>query len=191
MRTRRILEKSSKRTGRHTSFGNRQRMSANILKPANVDRGTSRYTNILEKLTHYFESKQNIIYQRYMFNSCTQEQGEKLDAYLIKLRHLIKTCEYGAPEDELLRDRMVTDTSNNNFRARLLSESGLTLDRVVDICRSTEQAEQQLGKLNNSAETIHYTKADKKKAREFIKDCKFCGQSHYKGKCQAYGPTCA
>ena len=129
-----------------------------------------------------------------MFNSCTQEQGEKFDAYLIKLRHLIKTCEYGVLGDELLRDRIVTGTSNNNVQARLLSESGLTLDRAIDICRSTEQAEQRLGKLNNSAETIHYTKVDKKnlkKAREFIKDCKFCGQSHDKGKCQAYGFTCA
>ena len=120
---------------------------------------------ILGKLTNYFELKQNIIYQRYMFNSYTQEQGEKFEAYLIKLRHLIKTCKYGALEDELLRDRIVTGTSNNNIRARLLSESGLTLDRAIDICRSTEQAEQQLGKLNNSAETIHYTKADKKGTR--------------------------
>ena len=112
-----------------------------------------------------------------MFNSCTQEQGEKFNAYLIKLRHQIKTCEYGALEDELLHDRIVTGTSNNN--ARLLGESGVTLDRVIDICRRTEQAEQQLSKLNNSAETIHYTKADKKKkARELIKDCKFGGLNH-------------
>ena len=136
---------------------------------------------ILERLTNYIEPKQNIIYQRYMFNSCTQEQGEKFDAYLTKLRHLIKTYEYGALGDELLHD----------VRARLLSESGLALG-AIDICRSSEQAEQQLGKLNNSAETIHYTKADfKKKAREFIKDCKFCGKRHDKRKCQAYGLTCA
>ena len=107
-----------------------------------------------------------------MFNSCTQEQGEKFDAYLIRLRHLIKTCEYGALEDGLLCDRIVTGTSNNNVQARILSESGFTLDRAIDICRSTEQAEQQFGKLNNSPETIHYTKAGKKKAREFIKDFK-------------------
>ena len=75
-----------------------------------------------------------------MFNSCTQEQGEKFDAYLIKLRHLTKTCEYGALEEELLRDRIVTGTSDNNVQAWLLSESGLTLDRAIDICRSTEQA---------------------------------------------------
>ena len=184
-------KKSSKRRGRHTSFGNRQGMSANIQKPANVNRGTSRHTKILERLTNNFEPKQNIIYQRYMFNSCTQEQGEKFDAYLIKLRHLIKMCEYSALEDELLHDRIITGTSNNNVRARLLSKFGLTLDRAIDICRRTKQAEQQLSKLNNLAETIYYTKADKKKAWEFIKDCKFCGQSHDKGKCQTYELTCA
>ena len=95
----------------------------------------------LERLTNYFEPKQNIIYQRYMFNSCIEGQCDKFDAYLIKLRHLIKTCEYGALEDEILHDRIVTGTSNNNVRARLLSESRLTLDRAKDICRSTEQVE--------------------------------------------------
>ena len=36
---------------------------------------------ILERLTNYFEPKQNIIYQRYIFNSCTHEQDEKFEAY--------------------------------------------------------------------------------------------------------------
>ena len=70
-----------------------------------------------ERLTNYFEPKQNIIYQRYMFNSCIEGQCEKFDAYLIKLSHLIKTCEYGALEGELMHDRIVTGTSNNNVRA--------------------------------------------------------------------------
>ena len=39
-----IGKKSNKRTGRHTSFGNRQGMSANIQKSAYVGRGTSRHT---------------------------------------------------------------------------------------------------------------------------------------------------
>ena len=46
-----IGEKSSKRTGRHTSFGNWQGMSANIQKLANVSRRTSRHTKKFEK-TH-------------------------------------------------------------------------------------------------------------------------------------------
>ena len=34
-------------------------------------------------------------------------------------------------------------------------------------------------------------KQKKENRREHIKDCKFCGLSHDKGKCQAYGLTCA
>ena len=162
-------KKSSKRTGRHTSFSNRQGISANIQKPANIGKGTSRHTKILERLTNNIEPKENITYQWHMFNSCKQELGKNFDAYLIKLRHLIKMCEYSALEDEQLRDRIVTSTSNNNVRARLLGESGLTLNRAIDICKRTELAEQQLGKLNNSAETIHYTKADKKKGTRIHK----------------------
>ena len=68
-----------------------------------------------------------------MFNSRTLEQGKKFDAYLIKLRHLIKPCEHGGLEDELLRDRIVTGTSINSVRTRFLSESGLTLDRAIAV----------------------------------------------------------
>ena len=148
---------------------------------------------ILDKLTEYFEPKQNKIYQRYLFNSCSQEHGERFETYLHKLRGLLKSCKYGILENELLRDRIVIGTNNQNIRAKLLSESGLTLDRTIDICRTTEQAELQLVKLNNTDEPIHYTTLDKRtnKDREFIKDCRFCGQSHFKGKCQAYGLTCA
>ena len=152
-------------------------------------------TVIIEKLTQYFEPKQNTIYQRYLFNSSTQEHGERFEIYLHKLRGLIKTCKYGFLEHELLRDRIVIGTNNQNIRARLLSEAGLTLDRAIDICRTTEQAELQLGKLNKNgiAESINYTAHDKRKRRDskYIKDCKFCGLSHDKGKCQAYGLTCA
>ena len=111
-----------------------------------------------------------------MFNSCTQEPGKKFDAYLIKLRLLIKMCEYGALENELLHDQIVTGTSNNNVWARFLSKSGLTPDWAIDI-RSTEWAEQQLGKLNNSAETM----ADKKRHENSI--C--LKRNHIAGVCQS------
>ena len=138
-------------------------MSANIYKKKNCQcqLKTSRHRKNLERLTNYFEPKQNIIYQRYMFNSCIERQSEKFDAYQIKLRHLIKTCEYGALEDELLRGRIVTGKSNNNVWARLLSESGLTLDRAINICRSTEQA--TTARQTEQLTRDYYTKADKKR----------------------------
>ena len=149
----------------------------------------------IKKLSDYFEPKLNTTYERYVFNSCDQEIGERFDAYLNKLRKLIKTCRYSTLEDELLRDRIVMGTNNKEIRTRLLSEPDLTLDRTIDICRSTEQRDRQVDVIGSrkTTETVHYTqKAEKRKLRrEHIKDCKFCGLSHDKGKCQAYGLTCA
>ena len=155
MQPRRILEKKAVNVQVSTLLSVIDKECLQIYKNLSMSAEERADTQkFLERLTHYFKPKQNIIYQQNMFNSCTQEQGEKFYAYLIKLKHLIKMCEYGALEDEPLRDRIVTGTSNNNVWVRLLSESGLTLDRAIDICGNTEQAEQQLGKLINSAETI-------------------------------------
>ena len=149
----------------------------------------------IKKLSDYFEPKLNTTYERYVFNSCDQEIGERFDAYLNKLRKLIKTCRYSTLEDELLRDRIVMGTNKKEIRTRLLSEPDLTLDRTIDICRSTEQRDRQVDVIGSriTTETVHYTqKAEKRKQRrEHIKDSKFCGLSHDKGKCQAYGLTCA
>ena len=98
----------------------------------------------IKKLSDYFEPKLNTTYERYVFNSCDQEIGEHFDAYLNKLRKLIKTCRYSTLEDELLRDRIVMGTNKKEIRTRLFSEPDLTLDRTIDICRSTEQRDRQV-----------------------------------------------
>lgn len=96
-----------------------------------------------------------------MFNFCIQEQDKTFDIYLNKLRYLVKICKYGALEDELLCHRIVIVTSNNNVWARLLGESGLTLDQTTDICWSSEQPEQQLDRFKKSTKNIIFTKVDK------------------------------
>ena len=75
-------------------------------------------------------------------------------------------------------------TNKKEIRTRLLSEPDLTLDRTIDICRSTEQRDRQVDVIGSrKTETVHYTqKAEKRKQRrEHIKDCKFCGLSQMSG----------
>ena len=87
----------------------------------------------IKKSSDYFEPKLNTTYERYVFNSCDQEIGERFDSYLNKLRKLIKACRYSTLEDELLLDRLVMGTNKKEIQTRLLSEPDLTLDRTIDI----------------------------------------------------------
>ena len=78
--------------------------------------------SIIKKLSDYFEPKLNTTYERYVFNSCDQEIGERFDSYLNKGK-LIKTCRYSMLKDELLRDRIVMGTNKKEIRTRLLRQT--------------------------------------------------------------------
>lgn len=140
---------------------------------------------IIQRLSEEFESKRNIIYERYVFNSCSQKADEKFDRYLTRLRELISTCKYDTLEEEMLRDRIVIGIHDGETQQRLLREKDLNLERTITICRSSETAMQQANKME---QTVNFVKQHKSDSR--VKDCKYCGMHHKKGKCSAYGETC-
>ena len=74
-----------------------------------------------------------IIYERYKFNNRSQEQAESID-----------TCELGTLKDDLIRDRIVCGVRDNGIRRKLFKESGLSLPKCVDICRTNEVTTAQL-----------------------------------------------
>jgi len=93
---------------------------------------------VLEKLEVFCVGETNEIYERYQFNKRDQESGESIDLHAASLRTLAKTCNYSALLDSLLRDRIVVGIRNNGTRKRLLQEAKLTLNKCIDICRSSE-----------------------------------------------------
>ena len=90
-------------------------MPKNYKKSAHDRGGTCEHQLHHKKMIDYFEPKLNTTYERYVFNSCDQEKGERFDAYLNKLRKLIKTCRYSTLEDELLCDRIVMEQIKKKF----------------------------------------------------------------------------
>ena len=43
-------------------------------------------------LEAYFKPKRNVVYERYIFNTCTQIEGETVDGYVNRLRKHASTC---------------------------------------------------------------------------------------------------
>lgn len=143
---------------------------------------------ILKRLTDEFESKRNIIYERFIFNSCTQLPDERFDRYLSRLRELISTCKYKTLEAEMLRDRIVIGIQDSETQQRLLREKDLTLEKAITICRSSETATHQAQRMEH-AQVVNFVNKQKRDTN-YITDCKYCGRNHKKGQCEAYGETC-
>ncbi|KAJ8361627.1 hypothetical protein SKAU_G00181520 [Synaphobranchus kaupii] len=95
--------------------------------------------SVLDELEKYFKPAKNTIYERYVFGSCKQEEGESIDNFVTRLRERAATCEYGQLKDEMIRDKIVLGVANESIRRRLLREKGLTLITAIEMCRAAEQ----------------------------------------------------
>ena len=147
---------------------------------------------ILKGLDNHFVPSKNVIFERYMFNSATQDD-DSIEGYLNRLRKLASTCKFGNLCDELIRDRLVIGVKDNGVRRRMLRESELTLVKALDIARAAERTTVQMRKLEGD-EPIHAVKTKRTPrptSSSSSKTCKYCGQTHERGKCPAYGKTCA
>ena len=176
---------------------------AKILKRLNLtDEELKVSKSILDALEKHFEPQRNTIYERYIFNCAVQLDSETVDDFILRLRNLASTCQYGALHDELLRDRIVVGVNDNGARSRLLREKKLTLDQAVTMCKTSEQTRNQLRTMNPTEENAQSnTHAVKEKAAvgrtppsskfdDVIRSCKFCAGEHPRGQCPAFGKRC-
>ena len=110
------------------------------------------YATALAKLTEYFEPKKNIPFERHLFRQAAQGPTENMDSYVTRLRSLAKSCEYGNV-DEMIRDQVVDKCASNSLRRRLLRETDLTLDGLLQIARSIEASDQHATKMEAASDT--------------------------------------
>ena len=87
--------------------------------------------------------KRNIIYERAMFNSRRQEDGEVVDVFITALYNLAERCEYGALHDDMIRDRIVVGIKDSSLSERMQLDDALTLEKATKTVRQSETVKLQ------------------------------------------------
>lgn len=150
---------------------------------------------ILDALENYFKPKRNVIFERYVFGCCKQEEGEPIDSFVTRLREKAASCEFGGLKEELTR--LVLGISDEGVRRRLLREKDLTLTIAIDMCREAEMTCMKLKLMtpDRPVESVHVTSRQQQWASrrtDKLQDnaqrvsgditCKYCGGSHKRGR---------
>lgn len=175
------------------------------------DGGSVLYCEVVKKFDTYCMPKKNETYERYIFRSRLQKEGESLEQYLTDLRIKSQSCSYGTLCESLIRDQLVVGILDRKVKERLLRETDLTLDKAIQICQAAETAavHMQALSLNDAVvpettvsavkkktshkrtDNDHKSKQPKSKGARSEKKCSRCGYDHaVDRKCPAMGQTC-
>lgn len=133
---------------------------------------------VLQLIGERIKSERNLLYDRYRFHTCNQQEEESFDTYYIRLKKILDVCKYNQniTLDDLLRDRLVFGIRDVDLKRKFLKDdpTTLTLEKLKQTCRVKETTDQQLNTLTVEDRTIN--KIDKNKEKK--KPCKFCTQNH-------------
>jgi len=183
----------------------------NILKRLVEGDDLKKTSKIMEALNAHFVPKRNVVYERYIFNMAIQQTSETSDQFVIRLKKLAETCEYGAMVDDLVRDRLIIGCRDVEARARLFREKKVDLQKATEMLKVSEITQTQLQKMgsDSQAEVVNAVGAKKKwsssnsskqpnsnytnkQYNPTDRQCKYCGRKHSRQKeaCPAWGKTC-
>ncbi len=110
----------------------------NLMSPALPS--TLGYDVLTRALSGHYKPAPVVIAEQFRFQKRNQKEGEAVSDYIVALRQLSATCNFGQYLDDALRDRFVSGLWSDAVHRRLLSEKDLTFLRVCEIAILMELA---------------------------------------------------
>ena len=83
---------------------------------------TMMYETVKSKFDKYFIPKRNV-YERAVFNSRKQAEGETVDAFITALHTPSEHRQYGPLQDKMIRDRIVVGIMSNCQKSFKMTQS--------------------------------------------------------------------
>lgn len=157
------------------------------------DNDKSTADNLLAAIGKNLTPCVNIRFVRAIFNLASQDVDESNDVYVNRLRGLVKNCQYGDLEDDLLLDKLICSLKDLHLRESLWLDRDITLAKAVEKCSAKELTQRQLKEISADKNVDVYKVIQSKSDKIVIKLCKFCAKEHVmdKSKCPAYGAVCS
>ena len=107
------------------------------------------YAPAMTKLTEHFSQHKNVPFQRHVFRKCVPEEGETVRKFVTRLQRLAANCDFGASKNDFIRDQVIDTCKSRALRVKLLSETELTLEKLITLATAREGAEYEANLIEN------------------------------------------
>lgn len=98
------------------------------------------YQVLVDLLKQHLAPTTNVVAERYKFRKCEQHSSQSITDFIISLKAMSQSCNYGDFLPDALRDQFVAGIYDQSLRKRLLTEAQLTFDSACSLARSWEAA---------------------------------------------------
>lgn len=164
------------------------------------------FDQIVDKLKKQFKPMVIVAAERYKLYTRKQKVNEPIAEYVVALKHLAQSCNFGAFLADALRDAFIIGIQDHKIRRRLLSEE-LDFDKAYKIASGMELANVEETKLNVESGLNHVVSRQKNVViqsgkrvsgitkqgvdEQKVKYCARCGRAnHAVNKCPAANVVC-
>ena len=155
------------------------------------------FDSIIKQFDEYCLPKKNLTLIRHRFFTYTQKEGQSFSEFIVQLKKLSTDCEFNELKESLIRDMIIVGVTDDRLRERMLREPDLNLGKALQLGNSAEQTKHHIKELKKETEIDYIQKLNPKSRStntktktQIINNCRYCGKSHARGSCPAYGQNC-
>ena len=146
-------------------------------QPAVPAETAEQFNTVVRKFTEFCVPRKNVIYERYVFHTRVQGEGETIDSFTTDLRLKSQSCEFGSLQDSLIRDRVVVgirDSKNKGKVTQRLRANVRAGNRHWQSKRSRASANESVNWRRKQCKCEHDSKTEKnepkKKTMQTLRD---------------------
>ena len=107
---------------------------------------------VLAKVNGHFAPRKLVISFRYRFRCCMQKEEETLDAFITRLKTLVKDCDFSTERDDAIRDQIVFGCRDDKLREKFLREECISLIDTLKLCESHQALQKQMQMIKKDKE---------------------------------------
>lgn len=132
---------------------------------------TNEYSEAVLKLQNFFEPKRNTSFERHVFRKMKQNEKERIDAFVVRLREQAERCDFEGQLEENIRDQITSGCTSNILRRKILTRSEWKLEDILNQARILEVIEKQQKSFESAIDNAsNSAKATENKALEESKN---------------------
>lgn len=134
----------------------------NLVRPDKIEDKT--FEELVASLTTHFKPKPNEISESFKFYRRKQRQDESIADYVVDLKLMANSCNFGDHRSRALRDGIVLGISSDEIRQRLLNFQGeLKFDKAVEMALNWEMTQKDMKSIKNNnfaTNAVHVSRKD-------------------------------